>query len=296
MKSSEQRKNVSSQKVGVLGVFGVRSTQKTPNLPRLIEMIQKNIIFGALFGAWVGGIYALVTQAINWLFMPSVPLTSPSGGFFWYLVQYIFLGILLGVISSYPENRIAGMALGGLVSTILLSILSLTNAWDQGIFSSTILLMMCAFMPLVVLLMPIAWLIRAGVDAQRIPEGQPNLWARKYLIPFFLTIVVIFLGTLSLYSKDHRLAIQALNGMILQGQQVGSTTELPKPLQDIPNYLEFAKGKYSLTWSDRLDTFMGPRPVGAELSQFLVIARFENGFSFACVYSSNRSNPNCAVY
>jgi uncharacterized membrane protein (DUF106 family) len=258
--------------------------------------LKKKILVGGLFGAWVGGVYALVSQGINQIFMPSIPLTAPAGGFAWYLTQYMLLGILLGVISALPEARMAGVVLGGLVSTVLLSFFSLTEAWDRGIFSSAFLLMMCAFMPMIILLTPIAWLIRTGVDAQYIPLAQPNLWARKFLIPVALTVVVVILGCLSLYTRDHRLAIQKVNEMILSGKTAASTNDLPQPLKEIPDYLQHARGAYTLTWSDRLDTFMGPRPVGAELTQFLVVARFNNGFSFACVFSNNRDTPNCAVY
>ncbi len=83
------------------------------------------IIFGALFGAWVGVIYAFVSQAINWLFLPGIPLAAPSGGLFSYLLEYLGIGALLGVICALPENRWGGVALGSLSAALLLTYRSL---------------------------------------------------------------------------------------------------------------------------------------------------------------------------
>jgi len=189
------------------------------------------------------------------------------------------------------------MICGGLTSAILLTAATLINGWQTDMFGSTLLLMSCSFLPLIVLLAPIALLIRSGVEAQSIPKDQPHLWARKFLHPLFLTLIAITLGALSLYSKEHRLAIQTVNQIIIDGRQamVGEM-EFPQSLEDVPDFTVYADGSYTLTWSDRVDTFMGPRPAGAELSQFLIIASFDNGFSFACVFSDNRTTPNCAPY
>jgi hypothetical protein len=253
-------------------------------------------IFGALFGAWMGGVYALVSGAINGIFLPNIPVAPPEGGLALYLIEYALFGAFLGWISSVPENKGAGMALGGLATAIILVIIALTRTWGQNIFTGTLLYLSCTFLPLIVLMMPISLLIRTGVDAQYVAPDRPYLWARKYIIPIALTLLAVIMGSFSMYSTEQRQAITTVNQLVLQSKQAGSLSALPKPLQDVTGYLENAHGKYTLAWSDRVDTFFGPRPAGSELSQFLVIARFENGYAFACVFSSNRNTPNCVVY
>jgi hypothetical protein len=253
-------------------------------------------ITGILFGAWMGGVYALASGCINRLFLPNIPLAPPSGGFGMYLVQYLMFGGFLGLICSLPENTAVGLVLGGLATAIMLVTQVLVRTWGQESLGGLLMYMVCIFLPLIVLLMPISFLIRAGVDVQKPHYDRPYLWARKYIVPFILTLVAISLGALSLYSKDVRLAIRTVNEMILEGKQSNSVSTLPKSLRDVSGYLENAYGNYELTWSDRVDTFMGPVPAGAELSQFLVIARYDNGFSFACVFGSNLGIPNCVVY
>jgi hypothetical protein len=51
-----------------------------------------------------------------------------------------------------------------------------------------------------------------------------------------------------------------------------------------------------LEYTDQVETFMGPRPVTGEMSQFLIIAEFENGFRFACVFARTTISPNCTNY
>lgn len=252
--------------------------------------------FGVGFGAWIGGVYALTSGVINDIFLPNIPLLPPSGGLAWHLIQYILFGAFLGFITSLPDSTGAGLVLGGLSTAGMLVVQALIRTWGQESLGGVIMYMVCIFMPLIVLMMPIAYLIRAGVDAQRLYSDRPHLWARKYLIPFFLTLVAIALGALSLFPREQRLAIRQVNDFIVAGESAKNESELPEPLKDITGYWENAEGSYALTWSDRVDTFMGPRPAGAELSQFLVIVRFENDFAFACVFSSNRGVPNCVVY
>lgn len=253
-------------------------------------------IFGVVFGAWLGGVYALVSQAINWIYLPDIPLAPPSATPAGYVVEYLVLGALLGWICSIPENRYVGMLLGGGFSALCITILALQSVWGGEFFSAALILLLLTFMPLILLMVPIAFIIRLGVDAQQVDPERPYLWARRYIIPAFLTLVVVVLGTFTLYPKDQREAFQYVHDMIQQGQQSSDLKTLPEPLQDVRGFMENARGGYQLSWSDRVETFFGPVPVGPELSQFLIIARFENGYALACVFSGNRPKPNCADY
>jgi hypothetical protein len=255
------------------------------------------IAFGVLFGAWLGGVYALVSQAVNWLFLPGIPLTTPSGSLLPFLLENILVGALLGLVSTLPESRLAGVALGGLFAALLAGVRTLASEWGGETFASTLFTILITFMPLVVLMMPLAFFIRLGVDAQRVDPDRPYLWPRRYLIPIVLTLVAVGGGSLSLYSTQARDAFRYTDQLVQQGLVAASgEKEVPEPLRNVEGFQSEARGAYTLTWSDKVDTFFGPRPVGAELSQFLIITRFENGFVFACIFSDNRPMPNCTKY
>lgn len=256
---------------------------------------RQEYLFGALFGAWLGIVYAYSSQVINQIFLPGIPLAGPEESLARYLILYLLLGALFGIVTALPENRLAAVALGGLTASLLISAATLAEGWGFEFFGSTIITVLLMFLPLTVLFFPLAWMIRIGTDSQRVDPDRPHLWARRYIVPALLTLVAVSMGSLSLYAPEYRDAFRYVDQMVKAGI-TAPANDLPDPLTDVAGFKANAQGTYTLAWSDRLETFFGPRPAGSELSQFLIITRFENGFAFACVFSSNRNVPNCTNY
>jgi hypothetical protein len=170
---------------------------------------------------------------------------------------------------------------------------ALVSSWGAETFSSTVIVTLLFALPLVALMLPVAYILRLGLDAQAPDLSRPHLWARRYLILFAMTLTAAAAGSLSLYSADVRAAIREQHGMVQQSLRAASMDELPEPLRAVPDYLESADGLYHVAWSDRPETFFGPQPVGNELAQFIIITRFDNGFRLDCIYSPNRPVPTC---
>ncbi len=257
---------------------------------------RKFIIFGTIFGAWLGGVYSLWSQAVNWIALPGIPLTPPDNNLAGYVFQYMLIGAVLGFVTALPHATAAGITLGGFLGALGMTAMAVRNVWDQEDAVRTMIILIYTFLPLVVLSMPVAFLVRRGTDAQEIVEGQPELWARRIIIPALLTLLIVFIGSLSLYSSDARSAVRFMQAMIDNSSQAQTVEELPKSLLDVRDYLSNAQQPYSLAWSDKVETFFGPRPATGEMSQFLIIATFENGFRFACVFGSSTTVPNCTNY
>jgi len=256
---------------------------------------RRNIVFGAFLGAWLGIVYAYTSHVINQIFLPGIPLAAPDGSLGIYLARNLQLGALFGAITALPENRLAGVALAGFAASVFASGAALMQSWGIDSFSSTLITVLLTFLPMAVFYFPLALIIRFGIDAQHIDPDRPYLWARRIIIPVLLTLLVVVVGSFSLYSTDAREAFQYVNQMIQEGM-AAPVDSLPVPLQDVKGFRENAGTAYTLTWSDRINTFNGPRPAESEMSQFLIIARFDNGFSFACVFSASRNVPNCTNY
>ena len=123
------------------------------------------IIFGTLFGAWLGGIYAFWSQAINWIALPGISLTPPGNDLGGYIFQYVLIGAVMGFITALPHASAAGVTLGGFLGAVAVTGLAVWNAWDQEDGVRTMILLIYTFLPLVVLFMPVAYLIRRGTDA-----------------------------------------------------------------------------------------------------------------------------------
>lgn len=262
----------------------------------MLHVRRSYLVFGAFFGAWLGFVYVFVSQGVNWLALPGIPLAAPAGSLAAFLSQYILSGILLGLISTIPDNRLAGAVLGGFFAALMSSIIATSDAWYLGTLGSTLITVLLTFLPLVVMMTPLAYIIRLGVDSQVPDTSRPYLQARRYLIPLLVTGLVVVLASFSLYSPEIRRAFLGTNQLVQEGLSAKANDAMPEPLKEIAGFPGQAVGNYRLQWSDRVETFFGPRPAGAELSQFLIITRFENGFAFACLYSGNRSVPTCTNY
>lgn len=254
------------------------------------------IIFGVVFGAWLGGMYAFWSQAVNWIALPGIPLTPLGNNLNQYLFQHILIGALLGFVTSLPAASAAGISLGGLLGAVAVTGLAVRNEWGSETLLRTVILLLYTFLPLVVLFMPIAFLVRRGTDAQEVDPDRPYLWARRYVIPLLLTFLILLIASFSLYTDDARNAFRYMRTMLENSQPAQTIEALPRSLQLVQGYLENAKGPYSLGWSDKVETFMGPVPATGGLSQFLIIATYENGFQFACVFSRTTTVPNCTNY
>jgi hypothetical protein len=246
----------------------------------------KDVLFGILFGAWLGGIYSFSTMAFNMISLPGIPLKPVHGNnIFEFLGYYCFIGAVLGLISSLPHNPWLGMVAGGASSSFILSISILfTSSLTAETVFRTLFAFVYTFLPMSVILMPAAGLIRIGVNAQHPDPDRPELWARRYLWPFLVTVVTLVVGSFALYSADQRAGFRQVNTLIVENRGVSSVDALPKSLQTVQGYIDGAKGPYALSLSDRLEDFMGPQPVGDQLSQYLIVADFETGLRFACIF------------
>jgi hypothetical protein len=246
---------------------------------------KQSMLYGAVLGAWFGLVYAFWSQAINWLFLPGISLAAPQDNLGQYVFGFVVMGLLLGAVSSIPSSTFAGVTLGGFVSALVISAIGLvTPSAGESTIWRKLILFFYTFLPLVVLLMPLAYIIRAGVNAQLEDPNRPYLWARRYLVVGLITIGVLVVASFSLYDRQTRQAFYFMNDLVKEAQTAGSAQQLPETLQTVQGYWENARGAYRLAWSDDIEAFMGPQPVGLETSQFIIVARFQNGFAFACIF------------
>lgn len=264
-----------------------------------METRTKDLLLGVIFGGWIGLVYSYCTMAFNWMLMPGIPLKPPQGGaVFDYILTYILAGAAMGLVCTIPKSFWLGVALGGVASALFLTTSALfRSATVTDLFLTAMFGFMYTFLPTAVLMMPASWLIRLGVNAQHIPADQPELWARKVFIPVLVTLVIVGLGAFSIYNRDQRDGFHLVNRLILENRLKSSSDELPASLRTVQGFLDGAQGPYALSISDDLENFMGPQPVAGELSQFLVVADFESGLRFACIFQGNvTSVPYCTNF
>lgn len=252
---------------------------------------------GILFGIWLSWLYAFVADQINRANLPGIPLPEPAGGWFGYYLGALVAGGLIGFACTWPDNSWAGGALGGVAGACMVFF----APWQQAVGSATrvfgtILLMLTTFVPMVLILMPVALLIRFSVD--RLPKGLEGILAPRRLgLPLVTMALAIGLGVMGLYSAEVKSAFYQTQTLINQGMAAKSTGQLPEQLQPVVGFIPNANGRYTLEWSDEVERFMGPRQVtNRSASDFLIVVRFQNGFLMSCVFVPGVKQSPCANY
>lgn len=242
-------------------------------------------------GAWLALVYAFMADWINRAFMPGIPLADPEGGIFTYLLASLLIGALIGLVCCWPHNAWVGSLLGGLVSALLVFI----GPWQRASGSpeetiGTLFLTLYTFMPLLVILTPAAFFIRYAVSHFPTQKGEAPQ-KRFYAVIAGVTLTAVILGVFSLYPEEVRYGFQITNTFVIQSMKAGPS-RIPEKLQYVKGFYPNANGRYTLSYSQDVEAYMGPRPVTARLnSDFLIITKYDNGFTFACVTAPGLKEP-----
>ena len=110
-------------------------------------------------------------------------------------------------------------------------------------------------------------------------------------------MVAILLGSFSLYPQDVQDGFNATQRLMQNGLKATAPAELPPPLKDVQNWFPNATGRYTLEWSEETERFLGPVQVTSFThSDFLIVVRFTNKFTFACIFSPGVKTPSCANF
>jgi len=158
------------------------------------------------------------------------------------------------------------------------------------------------FLPFAALLVvPIGllrWAISKQEDFRR--DGAPA-WKRVPL-PLLLLLVAGALGVLALYPARGQTVVARMNAIVQAALPAADRSALPAEFRGeaiqaivVPGYPERAKGEYTLDWEkSELGRFAIPRPIHNESEQSAVVARFDNGWEFVCLFITSNADPRCA--
>jgi hypothetical protein len=248
-----------------------------------------------LIGAVLGFLYGLVTQTINMFALPGVPLAQTSHILTNILVATIG-GASLGLITAWPDETLTGIISGSLAAGILITANAVYQAEFQ--FWALLILFLFTFLPLVVIYMPLAALIRYLVLGwEEKNELQIFTLRRKMIMLALITGLPILMGAFSLFSKEDRAAIQSMNNLIQTGMQATAVEELPRPLQPVRGFVRYAQGSYTLEVISDPDIIPVSRPPASmDVTETAILVRYKNGFRFGCVFTPLSANPICSDF
>ncbi len=256
---------------------------------------------GALLGACLGFIYGFVSQSINSILLPHVPLYQPPLGWIGNILLWSLIGALLGLVTALPAESIIGALYGGATGAFLLTILTLSSGGsDQANWTGKIIGVLFLFLPLAGAITPLTallrWVVNKSVEGRR--ESIPT-WARLRL-PILLIILVGALGIFSRLPPYAQIMVTQMDWMLRVGLECTQESQLPEPLQQdrVGGFLSHASDHYRLEWQNRnINRFAIPRPMSNRpWEESVVIARFDNGWNLVCLYAKSDAQPACKGY
>ncbi len=253
-------------------------------------------LVGTGLGAILGLVYVLVSQGINIVFLPDVPLFQPPVGLWGNVALGALWGGLLGLICAWPYSTAIGVTLASLASvtvTIVRGLAGLDESLGRLVIIGLVLAIPAAIL-MVPAMMALRWAINGLVDLRSHPTSSRERWRG----PLILLALVAVVAAFSLYNTKARTLLVRTNDTLQAGLAATSTADLPGELQALRNgsFLASASDAYTLEWTETdLDRFIDLRPSSNYNDHSAVLVRFDNGQSLVCLYPTIDARPNCAV-
>ena len=251
-------------------------------------------VFGLLFGLLIGLGYGVISESINPIFLPGIPLYHAPFGFWGNIGVPILIGLALGIITAWPRVGGWGIFWGSVTGALVISMVTALTVRRETLGLAIGSLAMI-FMPLAggcaLLLIAFRWIVDREVNTRF--DVRP---ARRLALPLAAVLAAALTGSLWLYPPMGRTVTARMNELILQGRQARSIEELPAVLR--PNavraFMEKGQAGYQLAWEvDAENRYRIARRLTEPYQPSTVIARFDNGWLLVCVFSNTTEPPAC---
>lgn len=253
-------------------------------------------LVGAGLGAVLGLVYFLVSQGINIVFLPGVPLFQPPLGFWGNVALGALWGGLLGLICAWPYSTALGVTVASLAS-IIVTIVRGLSGMDESLGRLVIIALVLGI-PAAILMVPammaLRWAINGLVDLRSHPTSSSQRWRGPLILLALVAVIALF----SLYNSKARTLLVRADATIQAGLAASGVDQLPDELRMLHSgsFLANASDSYTLEWTETdLDRFIDLRPSSNYSDHSAVIVRFDNGQSMVCLYPGVDARPNCSM-
>jgi hypothetical protein len=258
-------------------------------------------ITGMLIGTAIGLVFALVSQSINYLSLPGLPLFLPPFGAMTNTITYTLLGALTGLLVAWPENGVLGVIFGSLLAGLVIIIAAFfSGRLDNDVVMSKVTVLVLLFAPVMAAFVPfmvlLRWVFARETTAHHEEHSMGEPWrAARLILPVGLVLVAGLLGLTQQYPGYGDSAVLRMQDLIQQGKKAQTVEELPAPVQPpyVNQFQAKAGGQYTLQWDrDAGNKYALPRYSGSVPSS-IVIARFDNGWLLVCLFTSPDRPATC---
>lgn len=247
---------------------------------------------GFFIGLLMGLAYALVSNLVNRLYLPGIPIYIPWPGTTMLIVASSLMTAVLGLIVAWGDESPPGIIISMLVGSILSSVWAW---WGSNANPTVFTLLFLVFLPRCFFYLPLGLAVSWSISRwKRSMDPLKVNYYRRFSAPLVCITLSAFLGFFSLYPQEVRTALESTNQMIQQGMQVTTRERLPQPLQSLWGFVQYGRGEYTVELSRNPDQYPLPRGVSSlDAIESVVIVRFSNGYRFGCIFTPPKMIPVC---
>lgn len=257
-------------------------------------------VFGLLLGALMGLTFGLISQGINRVLLPGIPLYQPPFGPAGNVLSAVLVGAVLGAAAAWPSGSARGIFSASSLAAVLIVIVNfatarVTEQSRAGVAVAAVFMLLPLIGMAAPLIAAFRWIVNREMDARR---DCASAWQRARG-PLALAAVMAAAGALALFPRAARLELIAMHALLRSGRGAAVAADLPLPLQnaEVGDFLAQAQGAYTLEWTrDDLNRFRIPRPGRDFDNHAVVVTRFANGWRLACLFVSPGELPACQSY
>jgi len=255
---------------------------------------------GLILGALIGLAFGSVSQGVNPLLLPGIPLYQPPFGPIGNSLLALLTGALLGLICAWVEPSIPGILLSAGTGAALALIVAM-NIGRTPLFVLPVTAIGVTFLwlPFTGMFFPVMALFRTTINKLTDSRNERLTLPARGWQPLLLMIGAGALGSTLILTLPAQTVMAHHQQMLTEGLAAPSTDELPAPLRgkDVADFLTNASQNYQLAWENKnLTVYAIPRPAGPEHEISAVIARFDNGWNVVCLYPNPQAEPRCRSF
>ena len=252
-------------------------------------------------GLWVGfglgAAYFGISQAINPLALPSLPIYQLPPGLPWSALIAGVVCALVGLVTAWSESVALGVFFGSLIGTLAFDGYAIVNTLPDRVAPALIIgFLVLVLLPMTAMTAAFIGIFRWALERQISAHlDQRSMWPRV-AIPLALLLAAGGFGATALYPESGRQVLPRMNQLILAGQAAASDFDLPAQWanDNVKEFKSNAVGPYTLEWSkDTNNHYAIARPANTGGNESIAIARFNNNYLLICLFPNAYAPPEC---
>jgi hypothetical protein len=250
---------------------------------------------GLVQGVVLGFLYGIVSQAINYVALPGVPYYQPPFGPVLNTGLSVLIGALLGLVVTWSDSSGTSIVWGSVVGAAIFQAATYLTGGAFEMAGAKFLVVVLLFLPITAMIAPFMFFFRWVVNRlEEYRHDREPVW-KQAIFPIILIFLAMGAGYLSLYPADGRQMVSRTQAMIKDGLAGSLAASLQPP--DVLNFASKASASYTLQL-DKADItrYAIPQTSGPEREKGVVVARFDTGWTLACLFDRVDAKPECRGY